>query len=404
MTVLSGARILLAVTGGIAAYKSADLTSKLVQAGARVDVILSESARNFVGAATFEALTKRPVHGSVFEPWTESSFGHVSLGHETDLLVVAPATANTIAKLANGYADDMLGAAALSTTAPLLLAPAMEHLMYNHPATQANLATLRQRGAFQVGPEAGRLASGEQGQGRMSAVETIVGAIRQVLGRTGRLAGRRIVVTAGGTREQIDPVRYIGNGSSGLMGYALAQAAIDEGARVTLISTPVALPVPYGADLIRVLSANEMKDALAPAADDADAVIMAAAVSDFRPANVAASKIKKQDGEPAPVIELLRNDDLIASINRPGLIKIGFAAETDDLIANAKKKIAAKGLSMIVANDAEATIGQTSSTAILISADGSIDELPTLPKGAVAVEVIARLTRLLCERDRVATG
>jgi phosphopantothenoylcysteine decarboxylase/phosphopantothenate--cysteine ligase len=238
----------------------------------------------------------------------------------------------------------------------------------------------------------------------MSAVETIVGAIRQVLGRTGRLAGRRIVVTAGGTREQIDPVRYIGNGSSGLMGYALAQAAIDEGARVTLISTPVALPVPYGADLIRVLSANEMKDALAPAADDADAVIMAAAVSDFRPANVAASKIKKQDGEPAPVIELLRNDDLIASINRPGLIKIGFAAETDDLIANAKKKIAAKGLSMIVANDAEATIGQTSSTAILISADGSIDELPTLPKGAVAVEVIARLTRLLCERDRVATG
>jgi phosphopantothenoylcysteine decarboxylase/phosphopantothenate--cysteine ligase len=404
MTVLSGARILLAVTGGIAAYKSADLTSKLVQAGARVDVILSESARSFIGAATFEALTKRPVHGGVFESWTETSFGHITLGHEADLIVVAPATANTIAKLAHGYADDMLGAAALSTTAPLLLAPAMEHLMYNHPATQANLATLRQRGAFQVGPEAGRLASGEQGQGRMSAVETIVGAIRQALGRKGRLAGRRVVITAGGTREQIDPVRYIGNGSSGLMGYALAQAALDEGARVTLISTPVALPVPYGVDLVRVLSANEMKDALAPAADDTDAVIMAAAVSDFRPANVAVSKIKKQDGEPAPVIELVRNDDLIASINRPGLIKIGFAAETDDLIANAKKKIAAKGLSMIVANDAEATIGQKSSTAILISADGSIEELPTLPKETVAVEVIARLTRLLCERDRVATG
>jgi phosphopantothenoylcysteine decarboxylase/phosphopantothenate--cysteine ligase len=404
MTVLSGARVLLAVTGGIAAYKSADLTSKLVQAGARVDVILSENARNFVGAATFEALTKRPVHGSVFEQWTESSFGHITLGHETDLIVVAPATANTIAKLAHGYADDMLGAAALSTTAPMLLAPAMEHLMYNHPATQANLSTLRQRGAFQVGPEAGRLASGEQGQGRMAAVETIVGAIRQVLGRNGRLAGKRIVVTAGGTREQIDPVRYIGNGSSGLMGYALAQSAIDAGARVTLISTQVALPVPYGADLVRVGSANEMQRALAGSSEDADAIVMAAAVSDFRPANQSTSKIKKVDGEPAPTIELVRNDDLIASIQRPGLIKIGFAAETDDLIANAKKKIAAKGLSLIVANDAEATIGQKSSTATLIAADGTIEELPTLPKEAVAAAIVGRLVDLLNEQTRGAAG
>ncbi|HKG27095.1 MAG TPA: bifunctional phosphopantothenoylcysteine decarboxylase/phosphopantothenate--cysteine ligase CoaBC, partial [Thermomicrobiales bacterium] len=235
MTVLRDARILLAVTGGIAAYKAADLASKLVQAGAVVEAVLSETARQFVGAATFEALTKRPVHGDVFEPWTETSFGHITLGHEADAIVVAPATANTIARLAHGLADDMLGAAYLSTTAPLIVVPAMEHLMYHHPATQANLATLRARGAVQVGPERGRLASGEEGDGRFPSTETILGAIRLTLGRTGPLAGKRIVVSAGGTQEPIDPVRFVGNRSSGLMGYALAQAALDAGASVRLV-------------------------------------------------------------------------------------------------------------------------------------------------------------------------
>lgn len=397
MTVLRGARILLSVTGGIAAYKSADLASKLVQTGAVVDVILSQTARRFIGAATFEALTKRPVHGDVFEPWTETSWGHISLGHETDLIVVAPATAHTIARLANGFADDMLGAAYLSTTAPLIVIPAMEHLMYHHPATQANLATLRERGAIQVGPERGRLASGEEGDGRFPTTETIVGAIRRALGRSGPLAGKRVIVSAGGTQEPIDPVRFIGNRSSGLMGFALAQAAIDAGARVGLVTGPTHLTPPYGADLVSVSTAEEMFAALHQQVAGADALIMSAAVADFRPAEPATSKIKKSDGSDAPTISLIRNPDLVASISRPGLVKIGFAAETDDLIENARKKIVAKGLSMIVANDATTTIGSRTSTAVLLSANTPPETLPTLPKEELAAIVISRLAAILRE-------
>jgi phosphopantothenoylcysteine decarboxylase/phosphopantothenate--cysteine ligase len=403
MTVLRGARILLAVTGGIAAYKSADLASKLVQAGAVVDVTLSETARRFIGAATFEALTKRPVHGDVFEPWTETSFGHITLGHETDAVLVSPATAHTIARLAHGFADDMLGAAVLSTTAPLLIVPAMEHLMYHHPATQANLATLRDRGAIQVGPERGRLASGEEGDGRLPTTETIIGALRMTLGRSGPLAGRRVVVSAGGTQEPIDPVRFIGNRSSGLMGYALAQAAIDAGATVALVSGPTHLTAPYGAKLVNVTSANEMLDAIRHEAGDADALVMAAAVADFRPAHPTLSKIKKMDRNDAPTIELARNVDVVASIDLPGLVKIGFAAETDDLIDNARKKIAAKGLAMIVANDATATIGSKSSTAVFLTPDGGCETLPTLPKEDLAAIVIARLASILREHPHAET-
>jgi phosphopantothenoylcysteine decarboxylase/phosphopantothenate--cysteine ligase len=395
MTVLRGARILLAVTGGIAAYKSADLASKLVQAGAVVDVTLSATARRFVGPSTFEALTKRPVHGDVFEPWTESSFGHITLGHQTDAIVVSPATAHTIARLAHGFADDMLGAAVLSTTAPLLIVPAMEHLMYHHPATQANLATLRARGAVQVGPERGRLASGEEGDGRLPSTETIVGAIRMILGRNGPLTGRRVVVSAGGTQEPIDPVRFIGNRSSGLMGYALAQAAIDAGAATALVSGPTHLPAPYGVNLINVATATGMLAAIEHEIASADALIMAAAVADFRPATPSDSKIKKSDRDDAPTIALTRNPDILASIDRPGLVKIGFAAETDDLIENARKKIAAKGLAMIVANDATSTIGRASSTAVLLTPDGRTEALPTLPKEELAAIVIARLASIL---------
>jgi phosphopantothenoylcysteine decarboxylase / phosphopantothenate---cysteine ligase len=397
MTVLRGARILLSVTGGIAAYKSADLASKLVQAGAVVDVVLSQTARRFIGAATFEALTKRPVHGDVFEPWTETSWGHISLGHETDAIVVAPATAHTIARLANGLADDMLGAAYLSTTSPLIVVPAMEHLMYHHAATQANLAILRDRGAIQVGPERGRLASGEEGDGRFPTTETIIGAIRQTLGRSGPLAGKRVIVSAGGTQEPIDPVRFIGNRSSGLMGYALAQAALDAGARVGLVTGPTHLTTPYGADLVPVSTAEEMFAALQQQVVGADALIMAAAVADFRPAEPATSKIKKSGRTGAPTIPLLRNPDVVASISSPGLVKIGFAAETDDLIENARKKIAVKGLSMIVANDATSTIGSTSSTAVLLTADGSAETLPTLPKEALAAIIVSRLAAMLHE-------
>ena len=222
MSILRGARVLLGISGGVAAHKSVDLASKLVQQGAQVDVVLTEAARQFVGPAGLQAITKRPVHGSVFEPWTDSYAGHITLGEGSDLIIVAPATANVIAELALGLAPDMLGTAALASTAPLLIAPAMEDTMYRHPATQQHLETLRQRGAVLVGPERGRLASGENGVGRMSEPATILGAARMVLGRQGQLRGKRIVVTAGGTREALDPVRYLGNRSSGLMGYAVA--------------------------------------------------------------------------------------------------------------------------------------------------------------------------------------
>lgn len=385
---------MLGVTGGIAAYKAADLTSKLIQAGAEVDVILTESGSKFVGAATFQALTKRPVHSGVFEEWSEECFGHISLGHDADAIVIAPATANTIAKLAAGLADDMLGAVVLSSTKPVLIAPAMEHEMFHHPATQANLDTLRARGVVFIGPESGRLASGEIGEGRLSAPETIIGAIRQTIGRGGMLAGRKIVITAGGTREPMDPVRYLGNRSSGLMGYALAQAAIDEGATVTLVSSVSAIKPPYGANLVQVQTAEEMLTGVHSAVADADILVMAAAVADFRPAQVKTSKIKKTPGTDTMTLELVRNPDILASLGGKQLIKIGFAAETDDLIANASKKLHEKGLALIVANDAEATIGAPDSTAHLVFADGTIQSLPRLPKEAVAVHVVAAIARV----------
>lgn len=395
MTVLRGARIVLGVSGGIAAYKAADVTSKLVQAGATVDVIMTESARQFIGEATFQALTKRPVYGAVFTPWNESFNGHISLGHDADAIVVVPATAQTIARLAQGFADDMLGAAILSTTAPVLIAPAMEHLMYHHPATRANLKTLRERGVVQVGPDRGHLASGEEGDGRLATVDAILGSIRIALGRNGPLAGKRIVVTAGGTQEPIDPVRYIGNRSSGLMGYALAQAALDAGATVKLVTAPTHLVPPPGVDLSTVTTAEEMSATLSCLVRDAHALIMAAAVADFRPDHVAAKKIKKTEEGDAPSITLVRNPDVVATISQPGLVKIGFAAETDDLVENARKKIAPKGLSMIVANDAMATIGTRSSTPVLIMPDGDPEALPTLPKDDVAAIVIQRLATIL---------
>jgi phosphopantothenoylcysteine decarboxylase/phosphopantothenate--cysteine ligase len=395
VSVLSDARIVLGIPGGIAAYKAAELTSRLVQSGATVDVVLTAAAREFIGPTTFQALTKRPVHGDVFEAWSETSFGHVSLAKEAQVLVVAPATAQTIARLAAGFADDMLGAVALSTDAPLILAPAMEHHMYHHPATQANLATLRDRGMIQVGPETGRLASGYQGDGRIAAPDVILGVIRQVLGRNGPLAGRHVVVTAGGTAVPIDPVRYIGNRSSGRMGYALAQAAMDAGARVTLISGPSSLTPPPAAEVVRTGTAAEMAAAVNDAVGDADALIMAAAVADFRPRQAHDRKLKKGSADEPSVIELERTTDILATTNRPGLVKIGFAAETDHLLENARQKLESKGLAMIVANDAVATIGSTESTAILLTPEGPPERLPHQDKTDVAEAIIARLAALL---------
>lgn len=399
MTILANARIVLGVTGGIAAYKSADLASKLTQAGAQVDVILTEAARQFIGEATFEALTQRPVHGSVFAHWRADDYGHISLAKEADLVIVAPATANTIAKLAHGLADDMLGAVALSSTAPLLIAPAMEHAMFHHPATQENLQLLKQRGAIQVGPLTGHLASGEVGDGRFVTTEALLGEIRRTLGRDGPLKGIRIVVTAGGTREPLDPVRYVGNRSSGQMGYEVAQAAIDAGACVTLVTAPTGLTTPVGAGVIQTSTTLEMRDAVKREVAFADALIGAAAVADFRPAQAKRSKMKKEPGQDHLELQLVRNPDILAEEDREDLIKIGFAAETEGLIAYAREKLTKKGLALIIANDAEATIGSPMSEATLISADGSITALPRLPKADVAAEVIARLAVLLASRN-----
>lgn len=405
MTLLQDARIVLAVSGGIAAYKAADLASKLTQMGATVETILTRSAQEFVRPLTFSALTRRPVHADPFEAWTEVAAGHITLAHEADVLLIAPATANTIARLALGLADDFLGMVALATRAPLMIAPAMEHQMYLHPATQAHVATLRDRGATFVGPDSGRLASGEIGTGRFAPTEDILGALRMVIGRNGPLASRHIVVTAGGTHEPLDPVRFLGNRSSGKMGYALAQSALDRGATVTLITGPTSLRTPYGARVTRVETARDMERAVHDATGDADILVMAAAVSDFRPATTFQEKLKKEAQRDGMTIMLDRNPDIIAGVNRPGLVKIGFAAETERLVDHARGKLAAKGLALIVANDAVATIGSDESTATLIYANGQSEALAPLPKDDLAGIILDRAAdlRATSRADRSAT-
>ncbi len=397
---IEGAQILLGVSGGIAAYKAADLASRLVQLGAQVTVALTENGIKFVGAATFEAITQQPVHTSVFAPWTRDWHGHISVGQRSDVIVVAPATAGTIARLAHGMAEDMLGASVLASRCPLLIAPAMEEAMYRHLATQQNIDTLRARGAIVVGPEPGRLASGELGLGRMSEPATIVGAVRAALGLNGVLAGRLLVITAGGTREPIDPIRYIGNRSSGMMGYSIAQAAIDAGADVTLITGSTSLGVPHGARVVNVDSVAEMKAAVDEAVIDADGLIMTAAVSDYRPAKAFTSKIKKAEVDGEFCLQLETTQDILASVHRPNLIKIGFAAETADLESNAQKKISAKSLDLIVANDAVATIGSRTSKATLIEPDGTLKRLPMMDKQELGRVLIARVSDLLDQRGR----
>jgi phosphopantothenoylcysteine decarboxylase / phosphopantothenate---cysteine ligase len=388
MSVLDGKTIVLGVSGGIAAYKAASIASGLVQRGARVRVVLTASAQQFIQPLTFSAITHSPVHTNMFTPWNTEDSGHVSLSHQAHLLIVAPATASTIARIALGVADDFLGLVALSTLAPLLIAPAMEQNMYRHPATQGHLATLVERGAVVIGPEKGHLASGQCGEGRLAPPEDVIAAAERMLTTHGILSGKRVVITAGGTREPLDPVRYIGNRSSGNMGYALARAALDAGAEVTLVSGPVSISCPPGVALVPVETALDMKAAVETAVRDADIVIMAAAVSDFRPSKMEASKIKKGASNEPVELRLVRNPDIIAGITKPGLVKIGFAAETEDLIANADRKLRAKDLAMIVANDAEDTIGSAESSATIIMANGDRRVLPRMSKASVASEII----------------
>lgn len=399
-SILVGARVVLGVSGGIAAYKAADLASKLIQAGATVDVIMTAGAREFIQPLTFQALTKRPVHTGAFEGWTEESFGHVTLARDASALLVAPATANTLARLAGGFADDMLAAVALSTEAPLIVAPAMEHHMWRHAATQANVHILTERGVTIVSPESGRLASGYEGEGRLASTETILGTLRGVLGRGGVLAGQRVVVTAGGTQEPLDPVRFIGNRSSGRMGVALAEAALAAGAVVTLIAGPTVQQVPAGVHVIRIGSAGELLSAVESSVATADVLIMAAAVADFRPDHIATQKIKKRAEKETVTMELVRNPDIVASINRPGLLKVGFAAETESLVENARGKLASKGLALIVANDAVDTIGSTESAATLIHPDRVPLALPRMGKDALARRIVDEIAELISAGER----
>ena len=400
MSNLPGKRVVLGVCGGIAAYKALDLASQLVKAGAAVDVIMTTAALEFIRPLSFEALTKRPVYSAVFERWTESGAGHVTLAIEADALVIAPATANTLAKLAHGLADDMLSVTALAAVprgVPLLVAPAMEQHMFAHPATQTNLATLRARGAWQVGPEHGPLASGLIGHGRLAAPQRILETLELALGAGGVLAGRRILVTAGATREAIDPIRMLTNRSTGKMGFAIARAAAQAGARVTLIATPGALRPVEGVALVPVESALQMLDAVRAHVAHADALVMAAAIADYRPAAVAEHKMKKSDNDLS--LTLTRNPDILGTLDTPGVVRVGFAAETQDLEANARGKLARKRLDLIVANDARLAMGGDDNTVTLYYADGRVESLPTAPKDAIARVLIERVAALLVARE-----
>ena len=407
-------RIIVGICGGIASYKAVELVSQLQQAGALVDVIMTEHAEDFVRSLTFATMSHRRVYADLWEPSGQAAETHIALAEQAELLVILPATANTIAKLANGIADNMLTAVALATRAPLLIAPAMYQNMYLHPATQANLALLRQRGAFIVEPLVGRLASGAVGPGRLPETATLLGAISMVLGRDGDLAGRRVVVTAGGTREPIDPVRYIGNRSSGKMGYALATEARDRGATVVLISGPVALEAPYGVELRAVETTMQMRDAVHNAVVDADVLVMSAAVADFRAAAPAAQKLKKgrggfDDGDGFS-LRLARNPDILEELANTSdrqtgkgglqrhLVRVGFAAETNDLIANARDKLVGKRLDLLVANDVsrpDSGFGTETNKVLIFHTNGTVEDLPVMPKTDLAAAIWDRVVALL---------
>ena len=393
---LDGRRIVLGVSGSIASYKAAEIASRLVQAGAEVDAALTQSATRFIAPLTFRSLTAREPYGDMFEPHGEDGEAHVELARRADLMLIAPATATTMARLAHGLADDFVSLTALATKAPLLLAPAMDAQMWEHAATQANRLLLQGRGVQFLGPLSGRLASGRIGAGRMMEPEAIVEAVKARLGRErGDLAGARIVVTAGGTREAIDPVRFVGNHSSGKMGYALAEAARDRGAEVALITT-AALPDPIGVRVLRVESAREMFDAVQRECEQASALVMAAAVADYRPAAEAEQKLKRA-GVAERSLELVENPDIIASVTGE-LVKIAFAAETENLLANAKAKLDSKRAQLIVANDvtaADAGFGVDTNRVTLLDPDGGVEELPLMSKYDVAVRVLDRLAALI---------
>lgn len=402
MSILTNKHILLGVTGSIAAYKAADLASKLTQAGAQVDVILTAAAEKFVTPLTFQSVTGRRAYTENDLWGHEAHVLHVGLGHAAHLLVIAPCTANTLARLAHGQADSLLTVTALAMRAPVLIAPAMDGGMYDHPATQENIQTLKSRGVTFIGPAKGHLASGLSGVGRMLETAEILEHIRLLLGRDGPLAGKKIVVTAGGTQEPLDPVRVLTNRSSGRQGYALAQVALEMGAQVTLITTPTALTPPVGARRVDVETAQQMLEAVLAESAEADALIMAAAVADFRPKDRAKDKIKKEGG--IPHIELEATEDILkrvaeqrAQTTCPHVV-VGFAAESRDLLENAGHKLKSKGLDFIAANDisqTDAGFAVDTNRVTLLFADGRQEPLPLKSKIEVAEVILGWVSKLL---------
>jgi len=406
IALLRDKRIILAVCGSIAVYKAVDLASKLTQAGARVDVMMTAAARRFVTPLAFQAVTGRRAHTDLWQADHHSelttSIAHVGLAESAELMLIAPATAHTLAKLANGLADDLLSVTALAASCPLMIAPAMDGGMYEHPATQSNLETLRRRGIHLIEPEVGRFASGLRGKGRFPETATLIGHIRRILGRDGELAGHKLVVTAGGTREALDPVRYITNRSSGKQGYAIAQAGLDAGAEVVLISAASHLPPPVGLTLLSVDSAESMRDAVLEHVAESTALIMAAAVADYKPRAVADEKIKKSAADLS--LALARTPDILMAVKAQRaetgypMIVVGFAAESQNLIENAADKLQRKGLDLLIANDitaADAGFAVDSNRGLALDMDGGLHPIEHTSKANIGAYIIERIEGLL---------
>jgi phosphopantothenoylcysteine decarboxylase/phosphopantothenate--cysteine ligase len=399
MSSLADKRILLGVSGGIAAYKSADLVRRLKERGAEVRVVMTAGAQEFVRPLTFQALSGNPVHADLLDPAAEAAMGHIELAKWAQLILIAPASANLLAKLAVGMADDLLTTLCLASEAQLALAPAMNQAMWRHPATQANAQTLQNRGAQVWGPAEGGQACGDVGPGRMLEPHALAAQAETLFATQQSLAGKRVAITAGPTREALDPVRYLSNHSSGKMGFALAAAARRAGAEVTLIAGPVNLPTPTGVKRINVVDAQAMREAAERAADLCDLFIAAAAVADFRPAQIAQQKIKKQDGSERDSVALIKNPDIVAGIAARTSLRpftVGFAAETENVVQHAQGKLARKQLDMIIANDvssADSGFNSEHNCVTVIDRDGA-QPLPT----ALKTELAERLIEIIADK------
>jgi len=395
---LTGKKIMVGVAGGIAAYKAAEIVSRLVKLGAEVHVIMTKAATEFITPLTLRTLSGTPVHTGLFGEPSLGKVEHIALAEMADLVLVAPATADLLAKMACGLADDLLSSMLLATSAPIVVAPAMNHRMYHHPATQANLAVLTQRGVRTIGPATGVQACGAAGDGRMSEPADIAAVVEDFFRQRQQLSGRRVVVTAGGTQEAIDPVRYLTNRSSGRMGYAIAQACREAGAQVILVSAPTSLPVPPGVEVLPVTTALEMYEAVLAHFDAADVVIKAAAVADYRPASPAVQKIKKSGAN--LTLELVPNPDILAELGRckTRQILVGFAAETENLLMHAQEKMRRKNVDLLVANDVTrpgAGFGAQTNIVSFLFPDGRRKDYPLLTKDEVARELVAEIAALL---------